>query len=162
MPHISKSRHPTCQHTPIPRLMLCLCPSHSQPVQDHLLHAQHSTSFYLIRWNLLHPIPPRQFNWNGQNILYLQHDSESLGLDTGAYYTLEASASQVRGTDQSNVSPCRSLDNRVDTFKCIRCDDVETPCCLYLRGLNDSYPLHLTHYRSLIQRQVAQRLENLK
>ncbi len=48
------------------------------------------------------------FNWNRQNILYLQHDRESLGLDTGVYYTLDANARQVRGTDQANVSVCKS------------------------------------------------------
>lgn len=56
------------------------------------------------------------FNWNRQDILYLQHDSESLGLETSIKYTFEANARQVQGTDQSNVSACRSPDSRVDLF----------------------------------------------
>ena len=36
--------------------------------------------------------------------MYLQQDSESLGLDTNVYYTLEANARQVQGRDESNVS----------------------------------------------------------
>lgn len=66
-------------------------------------------------------MPTRElFNWNGQNVLYLQHDSESLGLDTSVYYTLEANARQVEGTGQSNVSDLyRSPDSGVDAFTCI-------------------------------------------
>lgn len=62
------------------------------------------------------PSLPRQFNWNRQNILYLQHDSESLALDTSVYYAFEANARQVRGTEQSNVSVCWSLHSRVDFY----------------------------------------------
>lgn len=62
------------------------------------------------------PSLPRQFNWNRQNILYLQHDSELLALDTSVYYAFEANARQVRGTEQSNVSVCWSLDSRVDFY----------------------------------------------
>lgn len=56
----------------------------------------------------------RQLNWNRQHILYLQHNSKLLGLDTSVCYTLEANARQLRGTEQSNVSACWRLDTRVD------------------------------------------------
>ncbi|XP_010741429.1 P2X purinoceptor 1 isoform X2 [Larimichthys crocea] len=54
---------------------------------------------------LLYLLPKREFYKNMKfkhTDSHTQHDSESLGLDTCAYYTLEASTSQVRGTDQSN------------------------------------------------------------
>lgn len=57
------------------------------------------------RWNLLYltqTVSP--CNWNRQHILYLQHDNDSLALDTKAYYNLEANARQVQGPDLANVS----------------------------------------------------------
>ncbi|KAI3373446.1 hypothetical protein L3Q82_022051, partial [Scortum barcoo] len=66
---------------------------------------------------LLHLLPKREFYKNMKfkyTDTHTQHDSESLGLDTSIYYTLEANARQVQDTDQSNVSAYRSRDSRVD------------------------------------------------
>ncbi|XP_044079441.1 P2X purinoceptor 1 isoform X3 [Siniperca chuatsi] len=54
---------------------------------------------------LLYLLPKREFYKNMKfkyTDSHVQHDSESLGLDTSVYYTLEANARQVQGTDQSN------------------------------------------------------------
>lgn len=54
---------------------------------------------------ILLPFAPRvQLDWNRQNILYLQPDSESLALDSSVYYTLEAKAREVQDDGQPNVS----------------------------------------------------------
>ncbi|XP_026228303.1 P2X purinoceptor 1 isoform X3 [Anabas testudineus] len=54
---------------------------------------------------LLYLLPKREF-YKNMKFKYtdtpIQHDSESLGLDTSIKYTFEANARQVHGTDQSN------------------------------------------------------------
>uniref|UniRef100_A0A3Q1HC85 P2X purinoceptor n=1 Tax=Acanthochromis polyacanthus TaxID=80966 RepID=A0A3Q1HC85_9TELE len=54
---------------------------------------------------LLYLLPKREF-YKNMKFKYTdtqtQQDSESLGLDTSVYYTLEANARQAQGTDQSN------------------------------------------------------------
>lgn len=89
-------------------------PSTLSTVQGFFLKKT-KTKYMTEHENVL-PSLPRQFNWNRQNILYLQHDSESLALDTSVYYAFEANARQVRGTEQSNVSVCWSLHSRVDFY----------------------------------------------
>ncbi|XP_026183715.1 P2X purinoceptor 1 isoform X2 [Mastacembelus armatus] len=54
---------------------------------------------------LLHLLPKKEFYKNMKfkcTDSHIQHDSVSLGLETGAYYTFEANARQVQGTDKSN------------------------------------------------------------
>ncbi|XP_035482546.2 P2X purinoceptor 1 isoform X1 [Scophthalmus maximus] len=54
---------------------------------------------------MLYLLPKREFYKNMKfkhTDTHQQHDSESLRLDTSVYYTLEANARQVQGTDQSN------------------------------------------------------------
>ncbi|XP_071756940.1 P2X purinoceptor 1 isoform X3 [Centroberyx gerrardi] len=54
---------------------------------------------------LLYLLPKREFYKNMKfkyTDAHAQHDSESLGLDTSVYYTLEANAGQVQATDQCN------------------------------------------------------------
>ncbi|XP_023120567.2 P2X purinoceptor 1 isoform X3 [Amphiprion ocellaris] len=54
---------------------------------------------------LLYLLPKREFYKNMKfkyTDTHTQQDSESLGLDTSVYYTLDANARQAQGTDQSN------------------------------------------------------------
>ncbi|KAM6906926.1 P2X purinoceptor 1 isoform 2-T2 [Xenentodon cancila] len=56
---------------------------------------------------LLHLLPKREFYKNMKfkyTDLHAQQDTESLGLDSSVYYTLEANARQAQGKDKSNVS----------------------------------------------------------
>ncbi|XP_070839997.1 P2X purinoceptor 1 isoform X3 [Chaetodon trifascialis] len=54
---------------------------------------------------LLYLLPKREFYKNMKfkyTDTHVQHDSESLGLNSSVYYTLEANARQAQGTDQSD------------------------------------------------------------
>ncbi|XP_076606976.1 P2X purinoceptor 1 isoform X3 [Chaetodon auriga] len=54
---------------------------------------------------LLYLLPKREFYKNMKfkyTDTHVQHDSESLGLNSSVYYALEANARQAQGTDQSN------------------------------------------------------------
>ncbi|XP_074527846.1 P2X purinoceptor 1 isoform X2 [Halichoeres trimaculatus] len=63
---------------------------------------------------LLYLLPKREFYKNMKfkyTDTHIQPDSESLGLDTSVYYTIEAKA-QNQGADKSNVSARRSPESR--------------------------------------------------
>ncbi|XP_069003101.1 P2X purinoceptor 1 isoform X2 [Embiotoca jacksoni] len=68
---------------------------------------------------LLYLLPKREF-YKNMKFKYTetqtQQDSESLGLDTSIYYTLDANAVRVPGTDKSNVSARQSVDSSADAL----------------------------------------------
>ncbi|XP_068455842.1 P2X purinoceptor 1 isoform X2 [Clinocottus analis] len=76
---------------------------------------------------LLYVLPKREFYKNmkfkqtdthEQNIsLYLQHDRESLGLETSTYYTLEANARQVQGTGGPDDRDSEACSTETDLSK---------------------------------------------
>ncbi|XP_049894133.1 P2X purinoceptor 1 isoform X2 [Epinephelus moara] len=69
---------------------------------------------------LLYLLPKREFYKNMKfkyTDTHVQHDSESLGLETGDYYTLEANARQVPGTGQSNDPDSEACSTETEVSK---------------------------------------------
>ncbi|XP_042286407.1 P2X purinoceptor 1 isoform X2 [Thunnus maccoyii] len=66
---------------------------------------------------MLYILPKREF-YKNMKFKYtdtqIQHDSESLGLDTSVYYTLEANARQVQDTGQSNDPDSEEASTETD------------------------------------------------